>query len=864
MSSDWQRLATTWYRKREVWNETALWSDDTDRLHLSVVAGAPYGGPVATVRDEHVFQPVRGSLKPELQTWTSRGRPIASMPWPHSGLLGMGWTSQETLLCAFETGLVRTFTVMCEPINVFTVDGRIEGEGGAIQAALWPNGVAMLTKRLSLFVNASVTRSGDACHRCADICVPSPPLCLCVLPPPHEDSADIQVIVGTAEGPVLLVDRHESRDLGLDEGPYMAFAVSSSGLLLACLTSRGVFKVLRISDDLNVVDTANIECRKKPRQMLWCGDDCIALYLSVPTPSGGLQHVLFVGGPDNDWIPYQYDAPLHLVSEDEGFRILGTHKMEFVQRVPKSTEAIYSIGNCDPPAMLCYALERFEKGDVCAQESLRVIKDELEDAVSTCIDAARYEHDPDTVESLLNAAKFGRHFLNEPMDPKPFMETCRNHRICAELRKEPIDVPLTLPQLERLGFAGVTMRLAQRRQHLIAARICEWVGHPKDAVLFHWACEKIRHKKGSASTDEQLCEAILKKFAGCPGVGYAEVAKVAAEKYRPHLATMLLNHEPRGHAQVQVLLQLSREGEEENRVMMLRLAAEKAVQSCDPDLLHGVLSCACGGDPCAREASVQEIAKLISERPQQDLQMVGDVLAAVLQRNGQFDRMRTFHEQLRRPRHTVAAAYCSVMQVFQRREAEERTKWLLFAKDFFGHTDPAATEAERCSMQFCAQACSEEAQLLKAQVHLEEESVMKRWLNGPHRFAGLSLVDTLRKLIELGEVVEADNLHTAMKVSDKRYWRIKIRALSDSGNLSELDDLAKCRTSPIGYDMFIEAFLKHGRYELALPLVLKVKSPEMQAIYYSKMGMEDEAQAARARREERAGPGRFLQNFLGR
>jgi len=38
----------------------------------------------------------------------------------------------------------------------------------------------------------------------------------------------------------------------------------------------------------------------------------------------------------------------------------------------------------------------------------------------------------------------------------------------------------------------------------------------------------------------------------------------------------------------------------------------------------------------------------------------------------------------------------------------------------------------------------------------------------------------------------------------------------------------------------------------------------MQAIYYSKMGMEDEAQAARARREERAGPGRFLQNFLGR
>ena len=44
--------------------------------------------------------------------------------------------------------------------------------------------------------------------------------------------------------------------------------------------------------------------------------------------------------------------------------------------------------------------------------------------------------------------------------------------------------------------------------------------------------------------------------------GFAEVARVAAEMYRPHLATLLLNHEPRSHAQVQVLVQLSREGDE--------------------------------------------------------------------------------------------------------------------------------------------------------------------------------------------------------------------------------------------------------------------------------------------------------------
>lgn len=856
MSSEWQRLADLWYRKREVC--AALWSDDPERLHVSVVAGAPFGGPVATVRDENIFQAVRGSLRPELQTWTSAGRPIASAPWVHTGLLSMGWSAQETLICAFETGVVRTFSAMCEPLNTFTIDGRIEGEGGAIQACIWASGVALLTKRLNLYVNTSTTRSGDACYRCSGLKLERPPLCLCALPPSREDASDVQIIVGTHDGPVLLVEKRESTDLKLEDGPYMAFTVSSSGRLLACLSTKGVFKVLSVTDAFRVLDTANIECRKKPRQMVWCGDDCIALYLAVPTPSQTLQHVLFVGGPQNDWIPYQYDAPIALVSENDGFRILGTHKMEFVQRVPQSTEAIYSVGNCDPPAMLCYALERFEKGDVCAQESLRVIKDDLADAVATCIEAASFEHDPDKVEPLLNAAVFGRHFLPEPPDPKNFVETCQNLRICLELRKDPIDIPLTLPQLDCVGIGGLTMRLAQRRLHLLAVRICEWVGYPCGQVLLHWACEKIRSKAATAQTDEQLCEAILEKFCGRPGVGYAEVARVAAETFRPHLATLLLNHEPRGHAQVEVLLQLSREAEEENRFLMLRFAAEKAVQSGDPDLIHGVISSACGGDPTGREVDTKVLLQLISEKPL-ELQVLGDTFAATLLRSNLFDRLREFLEQLGRPRR---AALCSVLQAFSKRDAEERMKWFRFAKDFFGQGEPAAAEAERLSMQFCGQACVHESGLLKVQMALEEESVMKRWLNGPHRFAGFSLVDTLRKLIELGEIVEADKVRAALEVSDKRYWRIKIRALSDAGNLSALDDLANNRTSPIGYELFVEAFLKHGRSELALPLVPRVKNAEEQANFYSRMGMDDEAKKARDQGGQGgAGAGRFLKSL---
>lgn len=403
------------------------------------------------------------------------------------------------------------------------------------------------------------------------------------------------------------------------------------------------------------------------------------------------------------------------------------------------------------------------------------------------------------------------------------------------------------------------MRLAQRRLHFLAVRICEWVGHPCDQVLYHWACEKIHNKKGSALTDEELNEAILKKFGGRPGVGYAEIAREAAQTYRPRLATLLLEHEPRGYAQVQVMLQLSR-SDEENRLLMLRYAAEKAVLSGDPDLVHSVISCACGGDPTGPQVSSQTLLQLIAEQPSdpaKSLHMIGDIFSATLQSSGNLERLRTFHDQLG---HSRRAAQTAVMEVFSKREAQQRMASLPFAKDFFAPSDPSVGEAERLSMQFCGQACTEEKDLLQAQVALEEESVLKRWLNGPHRFCGLSLVDTLRKLMELGEIVEADKLR-ANRVSDKRYWRIKVRALSDAGNISALDDLTQ-RTSPIGYELFVDAFLKHGRTELALPLIPKIKNAEAQANFYSKMGMEEEAQRARDQGgRAQAGPGRILQSL---
>ncbi|CAJ1449103.1 unnamed protein product [Effrenium voratum] len=487
------------------------------------------------------------------------------------------------------------------------------------------------------------------------------------------------------------------------------------------------------------------------------------------------------------------------------------------------------------------------------RESLRPIRGDLAEAVQTCLEAALCEQGG--FNHLLKAASFGRHFAESAGPPDRHREACRSLRICTELRKAPIEIPITAQQLEKLGMAGLTLRLAQRHFHLLGARICEWVGHCPEKILFHWACAKIRRAKGSPQTDEQLCHAILEKFQRCPGIGFAEVARVAAEMYRPHLATLLLNHEPRSHAQIQVLVQLSR-GDERDREIMLRLAFDKAARSWDPDLVHSAVNAACSGDVCQRGADLQSCARLIKEKPQ-ELQVASDLVTGALLRAGNFERARMFNELLDRKR---PAAFAALSRVFVQTSYEERLKLLRFSKDLFALTE--GPEAEKASMQFMSQACADELELLSAQAGLEEKASAKNWGRGREvRFLGLPLVTSLLKLIELEEVKEADELRAKMRMVDKRYWRIKIRGLASCGNFDELNAFA-ILASPIGYEPFVEAFLKAGRNDFALALVPKVKSGEQQALYYQQMNLHEEAQ--RARQGQDRGAGRLLNFFAGR
>lgn len=89
-----------------------------------------------------------------------------------------------------------------------------------------------------------------------------------------------------------------------------------------------------------------------PEQLAWCGMDTVLLYWD---------DILLMMGPRGDPVRYFYDEPIILLPECDGVRILSNSSMEFLQRVPDSTESIFKIGSTSPAALLYDALDHFDR-----------------------------------------------------------------------------------------------------------------------------------------------------------------------------------------------------------------------------------------------------------------------------------------------------------------------------------------------------------------------------------------------------------------------------------------------------------------------------------------------------------------------
>ncbi|KAG5520419.1 hypothetical protein RHGRI_033113 [Rhododendron griersonianum] len=814
VAAEWQLLYNRYYRKPEIYS--MQWKNKVD-LSRNKVACAPFGGPIAVIRDDSkIVQLYAESALRKLRIFNCAGVQIAETVWKNPGgrLIGMAWTDDQILVCVTQDGTVYRYNIHAEVVESNVSMGQECFEHSVVECVFWGNGTVCINEANQLFCIQDFKNPNPI--KLANPNLEELPLCMAVIEPQYTMSGNVEVLLAV-EDHVLLVEEDGVQQVGAGVGPLQKMVVSRNGKLLASFTHDG--RLLVMSTDFSKIIFENsCETALPPEQLAWCGMDSVLLYWD---------DMLLMVGPYGDPVRYLYDEPIILIPECDGVRILSNTSMEFLQRVPDSTVSIFKIGSTLPAALLYDALDHFDRRSAKADENLRLIRSSLPEAVEACIDAAGHEFDVSRQRTLLRAASYGQAFSSHFQRDR-FQEMSKTLRVLNAVRNHDIGIPLSIQQYKLLTPSVLVGRLINAHQHVLALRISEYLGMNQEVVIMHWACAKIT--ASLAIPDASLLEILLDKLRICKGISYAAVAAHADKSGRRKLAAMLIEHEPRSSKQVPLLLSI---GEEDT-------ALTKATESGDTDLVYLVLF------------------HIWQKRPA--LELFGTIQARPLARDLFISYARCYkHEFLKD--FFLSTGQLQDVSFLLWKESWELAKNPMASKGSPLHgprikliEKAQSLFAETKEHTFESKAAEEHAKLLRMQHELEVTTKQAIFVDS-------SISDTIRTCIVLGNHRAAMKVRTEFKVSERRWYWLKVFALATIRDWDALEKFSKERRPPIGYRPFVEACVDADEKGEALKYIPKLADPRERAEAYARIGMAKEAADAASQAKDGELLGRLKLSF---
>jgi vacuolar protein sorting-associated protein 16 len=760
MSSSTTPPMSRLYRKHELYTNM-VWSSTVSDLDRYLVTAAPYGGPVATVRnpkkvllinevDEEVTHPV-------LRIFSSSGVLLSEVEFTRAhALVSMGWTETENLLCVFKDGMVHMYNIHGDTTTTFSMGSAVK-ERGVADAVIWPSGVVIRVPETHDLIAVSDLEEPRP-QQLMEPGITRPPTCLAVIPPEVSRTGAATVLVGTPDGSLITTDDVDAVDEKLTTGPFSCVAVSPNGDKVACFNEDGVLHVYSADFKENLFQFKT-ESKLAPLDMVWCGPDAVALHWPK---------VVLLASRYNSFVSYSYEGIVKLVEECDGIRVLSPLKCDFIQPIPQSIREIRTPGSMAPSAWLHDAYESYEGHDAkAADEKIRRIKssdDTMVYAINQCIDAAAHEFEHDRQQSMLKAASFGALFAgdadpDQEYDPDLFVHTCRELRVLNAVRDSQIGMPLSYDQYRQLDADVVIDRLANRHHHLLAMRVCSYLRIPPERVLVHWACTKI--KLSEEDDDEKLASEIQVKLSEHPSLSYAEIATTAFHSGRRRLATMMLEHEPRASKQVPLLMRMNED----------ELALAKAIASGDTDLVYYVLLSLIRHRP-------EDLFPLIKDKP-----LARSLLVSYARENDRELLRRYYREFALEKQAATIAAY----DAYEQSDWHERMRQLEISKLFFKRDSNLRSHFDAMSEQMSL---------------LEHERERELTVNQP--YVDKSVSELLEMYVSQGDIKMQKQLRRDFKLDERHFWHIRVRTLANCKAWDELENMAKSR-SPVGFEPFVEA-----------------------------------------------------------
>ena len=793
---EWGRVGDRFYRKVKLYD--AVFDPDLE-LENYVIAGAPYSGAIALHRDPSKLHGYRGpaSAKSSIEVYSYSGKLITSINWDKGTVRGLGWSEEEQLLVITEDGSVRCYFDLHGDFTQFSLGHGAE-DVGVRGCKFWPSGfVAMLSNNHLIAVTQyseprprllALPPEGEKVHSWS------------VVPPQYTLSRSVEVLLAIKET-VYVVDSSESEDRILQNGPFSHVSVSPNGRYVALYTEDS--KVWVVSSDFqNKLSEYESKARTVPKDVQWCGNNSVVL---------AWEDEVHMVGPNGAALKYYYDGWVHIIPDIDGVRLITNEVCEFLQKVPEDSEEVFKLGSTSPASVLLDAVEELEKKSPKADDNIQLIKQDLDEAIDTCVRAAGQEYSTNWQKQLLKAASFGKSVL-DLYNSDDFVNMCETLRVLNAVREYTIGLPLSYEQYLHLTPARLIQRLIARREYLLAIRISEYLRLSTEQIYIHWASQKVKNASGD---EDSICNAVVSRMANMQGISYEGIARAAYDEGRGRLATKLLNHEPRAGKQVPLLLSMEEDG----------LALDKAIESGDTDLIFFVLL------QLKSKLPLASFFRMLSTRP------VASALVESSAASNDEALLKDLYYQDDRPLDSSNLIFQSALDQATNSQATDKLRSAV--KALSDSKEPSAVQHNKS--------------LIEAQSLLKHHDALSRDLETS--FSGMSLHQTIHTLIQNGYEKRAQKLQTEFHVSDKVYAWIRLRALVNARHWGELEDLAKTRKSPIGWEPYYNEIFAAGNPKLAGSFV--VKCTNLTAVQRSEMwvrcGMVAEAGRELAKAKDMTG-----------
>ncbi|KAJ5279625.1 hypothetical protein N7478_004997 [Penicillium angulare] len=761
--ANWEKVGDSFYRKIPVYD--AIFDEDVE-LESYIVTGAPCGGVIALHRDES--KPIRlrdtQTSRSSIDIYSCSGKLINRINWDQASIRGIGWSDKEELLVVAEDGTVRRYFGLDGDFTSFSLGNGAE-EYGVRACQFWASGLVALLSNNQLI---AVSKYDEPRPKLLAPCPEGEVSSWTVIPPAQTLSRSVEVLLAV-DRTLYLIDSTEAEDKVLQDGPFKHVSMSPTGLYVALFTAEG--KLWVVSNDFqSKISEYDTKSRVPPNTVNWCGDDAVILAWEDEI------HLITTDGASSK---YYYDDRVHVIPEFDGSRLLTNDTCEFLHKVHDVTEDIFRLGSSSPASVLLDSVDQLEKKSPKADENIQMIRSSLPAAVDSCIKAAAHEFDAYWQRRLLKAASFGKSAL-ELYNSDEFVEMTEKLRVLSAVRDYQIGLPLSYEQYLRLSPEGLIERLISRHEYLLAIRVSAYLQIPADRIYVHWASQKVRVSSGD---DEAVCKLIVQRLEGKPGISFEIIAQTAYDEGRSHLATQLLNHEPRAGKQVPLLLNMEED----------ELALDKAIESGDDDLVNYVLLHLKSKLPLA------SFFRMINTRP------MASALIETAAQDEDTELLKDLYYQDDRP---IDGSNALVSESLRETDLERKAEKLILASRLLADSkDPTVVLQQKL--------INEASQLLKAQESLDKD------LADRSEYLGLSLNETVYRLIRAGYGKRAHKIQSEFKMPEKAYWWLRLRALVAKRDWGELEEIGKNKKSSIGWEPFYNEVLGAGNTKLASMFVPK-------------------------------------------